>query len=255
MPRNLSEEVRKLLRVLWDGQHNYGNRLPSDKFCEKLEERGVANPASLIQEARTLGYIGSEPSTTRFTLSGRDFHWIWITPEGVAYVSQVIERLHVENIDNFSRVRDVVPQVVAPLLKNGYLDVAEETVQIGLEAILGVSFHKADWAGEINDLYTANVIVDGKRRPTAFMLKGKGLKSDTMRIGDCGKNGDQVVRLFKSPADLFVIQFVGNISEAVIEHAYSENARRRTQEPKSQFLIIDGQDTARLLYAYALVDH
>src|SRR5262249_53190548 len=69
-----------------------------------------------------------------------------------------------------------------------------------------------------------------------------------MEIKHCGKNGDRVVRLFQSPADLFVIQFVGNISEAVIQHAHGEIARLRTQGKEA--LIIDGQDTARLLTAY-----
>lgn len=50
----------------------------------------------------------------------------------------------------------------------------------------------------INDLYTANVVLNGVRRPTAFLLKGNGLKKREMNIGDCGKNGDQIVRLFES---------------------------------------------------------
>ena len=71
-----------------------------------------------------------------------------------------------------------------------------------------------------------------------------------MEIADCGTNGDQVVRLFQSPADLFVIQFVGNISETVIQHAHGEMARLKTQGKEAHFLTIDGQDTARLLTAY-----
>jgi hypothetical protein len=46
-------------------------------------------------------------------------------------------------------------------------------VQTALEAILEVPLHKKDWGGEINDLYTANVIVGGRRRASAFLLKGK----------------------------------------------------------------------------------
>jgi hypothetical protein len=161
--------------------------------------------------------------------------------------------LFVDDIESFSKVRGVEWAVVAPLLNNGYLDVSEETVQKALEQILAVPFTKKDWGGEGNDLYTANVIVDGQRRPTAFLLKGNGLKKKKMEIKNCGKNGDQVVRLFQSPADLFVIQFVGNISEAVIQHAHGEIARLITQGREADFLIIDGQDTARLLYAYGKI--
>jgi hypothetical protein len=163
------------------------------------------------------------------------------------------ERLLIEDIESFSKVRGVAPAIVAPLLKGGYLDMAEDTVQRAVEQILAVPFHKEDWGGESNDLYTANVLVGGARRPTAFLLKGNGLKKAEMQIRDCGKNGDQVVRLFQSPADLFVIQFVGNISEAVIQHAHSEIARLKMQGREAHFLTIDGQDTARLLYAYGKV--
>ena len=160
------------------------------------------------------------------------------------------ERLFIDDIESFSKVRDVTTATVAPLLKGGYLDVAEDMVQNALEEILAVVLHKKDWGGEVNDLYTANVLVDGGRRATAFLLKGNGLTAKTMEIKHCGKNGDQVVRLFQSPADLFVIQFVGNISEAVIQHAHGEIARQKTQGKEAHFLIVDGQDTARLLFAY-----
>lgn len=160
------------------------------------------------------------------------------------------ERLFIDDIESFSNIRDVAPATVAPLLKDGYLDMAEDTVQKALEEILAVAQHKKDWGGELNDLYTANVLVDGVRRPTAFLLKGNGLTAKTMEIKHCGKNGDQVVRLFQSPADLFVIQFVGNISEAVIQHAHGEIARLKTQGKEAHFLTLDGQDTARLLCAY-----
>jgi hypothetical protein len=159
-------------------------------------------------------------------------------------------RLFIEDIDNFAKVRAVTPAAVAPLLKNGYLNLSEEAVQTALEAILGVPFHKKDWGGEVNDLYTANVLVGGTRRPTAFLLKGNGLRKNVMEIGDCGKNGDQVVRLFQNPADLFVIQFVGNIAEAVIQHAYGEVARLKGQRRDAQVVIMDGQETARVLCAY-----
>ncbi len=171
-----------------------------------------------------------------------------------AVAASVKDRLFVDDIDSFSKVRGVAPSSVAPLLKNGYLDVAEDAVQKAFEEILTVALHKKDWGGEVNDLYTANVLVDGVRRPTAFLLKGNGLKKNVMEIGDCGKNGDQVVRLFQSPADLFVVQFVGNISEAVIQQAHGEISRHKTHKKEARFVIVDGQDTARLLCAYGKLD-
>jgi len=162
------------------------------------------------------------------------------------------ERLHPEDIDNFQRIRDIAPQDVAGLLDpNGWLDVSEDEVQSAFEEILAVPFHKVDWGGESNDLYSANLQVNGVRLPTAFLLKGNGLKKREMQIADCGKNGDQILRLFASPAYLFVIQFVGNIAEAVISDVQGKIAERRTSGRPAWYLIIDGQDTARLLRAYS----
>lgn len=159
-------------------------------------------------------------------------------------------RLHVEDIDNFVKVRNVQRDTVAEFLQNGYLDQSEDAIQLALESILGVAFHKKDWGGESNDLYTDNVIVNGLRTPTAFMLKGNGLKVRTMEVKHCGKNGDQIMRLFQGPAVLFVIQFVGNVSEAVIHHVEGEVARLKLAGREAYFVIMNGQDTARLMHAY-----
>ena len=160
------------------------------------------------------------------------------------------DRLYVEDIDSFQKVRDVNPAVVAGFLKNGFLSWAEDQVQIALEQILGVSFHKKDWGGEANDLYTANVIVNSSPRATGFLLKGPGIGKKEMVIADCGKNGDQLVRLFTTPAVLFVIQYVGPISEMIVTDVQGKVTALKSEGKTTHFLIIDGQDTARLLHAY-----
>lgn len=162
----------------------------------------------------------------------------------------VAERLYVEDIEGFQKVRDVNPSMVAGFLANGFLARSEDHVQLGLEQILGVSFHKKDWAGEINDLFTANVIVNGARRATAFLLKGPGIGTKEMTIADCGKNGDQLVRLFVTPADLFVVQHVGPISDLLIRDLQGKVAGLRAQGRVAHYLVMDGQDTARVLFAY-----
>jgi hypothetical protein len=117
-------------------------------------------------------------------------------------------RLYVEDIDSFHKVRDVNPALVMDALTDGYLDRSEDSVQTALERILSVPFHKKDWGGEQNDLYTANVLINGARHETAFLLKGNGLRNRTMEIKHCGANGDQILRLVSSPAKLFVIQLL-----------------------------------------------
>jgi hypothetical protein len=160
------------------------------------------------------------------------------------------DRLYIEDIDSFVKVRDVNPGMIIHLLDNGFLNQTEDQVQLALEQILGVSFHKKDWGGEINDLYTANLIINGKRHSTAFLLKGPGIGKKEMVIGDCGKNGDQLVRLFSTPADLFVVQYVGPISDMLIKDVQGKIENIRARGDLANFLIIDGQDTARLLFAY-----
>jgi hypothetical protein len=162
-------------------------------------------------------------------------------------------RLYVEDIDSFSKVRDVNPSIVAPVLNKGYLDRPEDFVQLGLEQILNVAFHKRDWGGEINDLYTANIIVNGKRTAAAFLLKGNGLKKNSLEIRDCGANGDQLLRLLDSPAKLFIVQFVGNVSENVIRDIETKVELRRARGDEVSFCIMDGQDSARVLRAYGLL--
>jgi len=39
-------------------------------------------------------------------------------------------------------------------MRNGRIELPEENIQIGLEEILNIPFHKKDWDGEQNDLYT-----------------------------------------------------------------------------------------------------
>lgn len=70
--------------------------------------------------------------------------------------------------------------MVAHALKDGYLDLSEDQVQLALEQILNVPFHKKDWGGEYNDLY-AEVIVNGSPTATASLLKGNGPRRAMMR--------------------------------------------------------------------------
>jgi hypothetical protein len=160
------------------------------------------------------------------------------------------DRLYVEDIDSFAKVRDVNPSMVAQFLDEGFLHIGENEVKVALEQILDVGFHRKDSPAELEDVYTANVIVNGARRATAFMLKGPGIKTKEMDIKHCGSKGTQLVRLFDAPADLFVVQFTGRISEMVIKDVAVKVEALRGRGKEAHFLIIDGQDTARVLHAY-----
>jgi hypothetical protein len=160
------------------------------------------------------------------------------------------DRLHVDDIDNFNLVRGCRPADVAQFLKEGRLEISEDAIKKALEEILDVPFHHRDSPNELDDIYTANVSIQGVRRATAFILKGPGLRKKELTIAACGKNGDQLVRLFDAPADLFVVQFIGRISEMVIKDIQGKIEARYGRGMPAQYMIIDGQDTARLLFAY-----
>lgn len=213
------------------------------------------------------GFFGHPPDSVGTIRVGTDQRWFQLRKRHLKLIRQLEEirdtkigrytdlpqqdRLYIEDVDSFRKVRDVNPGTVAHhLSSSGRLELSEDEVQLALERILDVSFHKKDWGGEENDLYTANVIVNGHRVSTAFMLKGNGLKSKALRIKDCGKNGDQLVRLIQSPAVLFIVQFVGQVDEAVIKDLEGKVRDLRSQGKEARFCVIDGQDTARVLAAY-----
>ena len=50
-----------------------------------------------------------------------------------------------------------------------------------------------------------------------------------MTIADCGKNGDQIVRLFTTPAELFVVQYVGPIADLVVRDIQGKVTEQRGQ--------------------------
>jgi hypothetical protein len=122
-------------------------------------------------------------------------------------------------------------------------------VKASLASIIGENFVRKDWAGEKSDLYSSNVIYKGKRVSTAFLLKGPSVKRLT--IDKCGKRGNQVLRLVKEPAQLFIVQHNGEIDTDIIEllETYVSDLSRK-KGMKLYYCIIDGTDTARVLVAY-----
>ena len=159
-------------------------------------------------------------------------------------------KISIDEIDSFNKVKNVS---VSGVKEHVPLTYSEDQIQIWLEDIIGEPEHKKDWGGETNDLFTTRLLINGIRKDTAFLLKGPGINTKNLEISHCGKNGDQIQRLFKSPAELFVIQFIGPISEAVIEEAKSKTLLLRQGGVDAQFCILDGYDSARILKAYGKI--
>lgn len=138
------------------------------------------------------------------------------------------------SIQEFSRLKDFPEQVVKELLCKL---LAEATVP-------------RDWGGEESDLFSANLKIRGQRRTGAFLLKGPAAFR-AMKMADCGKNGDQIYRLFNIPADVYILQHCHHITPAVRKTVEAFAISRSLVAP-CHYIIMDGLATARLLRANAL---
>lgn len=155
------------------------------------------------------------------------------------------DQIYVEDIDSFQVVENVNADDLDVELP---LEMYEEDVKDCLREIIGEPFDQDDWGGERNDLFTNRVLVDGERVDTAFMLKGPSVSSE-MHMSDAGSRGDQVQRLFESPANLYIVQYNGKFEDRFIQHV-----RQQAQiENADMFCLLDGTDTARVLQAYGKI--
>ncbi|MGA9895233.1 MAG: hypothetical protein WBQ55_23435 [Xanthobacteraceae bacterium] len=107
-----------------------------------------------------------------------------------------------------------------------------------------------DWGGEPNDLYTSKVRVNGQRRAMAFAFRGPAT-AGKLTPRKLGKNGDQIQRLFNSPADVFFVQYHGQIDESVAAQMKRFAIVNSVTESKQVwFGVIGGDDTFRLISAF-----
>ncbi len=150
----------------------------------------------------------------------------------------------IDDIDSFARVRKVNPNAL------GKVQMSEKKFKEGIRKILGDKWKQLDWGGEIDDMYSTRLKFKGKRLSTAFAFKGQATKGELVPK-KMGKNADQIQRLFRSPARIFVVQYHGVIRESIIEQMKTFAGLKSFSESEPvYFMVIDGQDSARLVKAY-----
>lgn len=128
--------------------------------------------------------------------------------------------------------------------------VSEQAFKQCLAEILGVDAPR-DWGGEKSDLYSAHVHLNGRRQPTAFLLKGPA-RFSPMTLNHLGKNNDQIMRLSHEPANLLVVQHCHDIGTDV-----RETLRVFAVQPgpmRRRYCLIDGRDSYRILLGYGKLD-
>jgi len=66
-----------------------------------------------------------------------------------------------------------------------------------------------------------------------------------------GKHGNQIQRLFRIPASLYIVQYWGQIAEDVVEQLRTfAVAKAAIEGERVSFGVIDGDDSTRLIRAY-----
>lgn len=154
-----------------------------------------------------------------------------------------VEKITIDDIDSFSKVKDT-PQNQNPL------PIDEEKFKEGLKKVINEQGTFQDWGGELNDLFSTRLILKGERKNAAFGLKGKGMKG-ILTPKKMGERGDQVQRLFRTPAEVFLVQYWSQIDESILEQMKNfAIAKSAVEGTKIYFGTIDGQDTMRLITAY-----
>jgi hypothetical protein len=148
------------------------------------------------------------------------------------------------DIDQFKKMRRQSP---TPAPRPARL--SEARTKKGIIKLLGDTRVPKYWGGETTDIFTTGMSIGGKKRRAAFALKGPA-KTGPLVPAKMGKNGDQLQRLFDAPADVFVVQYEGEIKES-IHRLMQELARARAiSHGRTSWCVIDGDNTRRLRKAY-----
>ena len=152
-------------------------------------------------------------------------------------------QITVDGMDSFSKVKGLSPS-------QSPIPIDEKKFKEGIQKILGEQGNFQDWGGETDDLFSTRLLINGERRNVAFGFKGKGT-TGVLTPKKMGKNADQIQRLFRTSADVFLVQYWDRIDESIIEQLKNFATAKSAYEGRRIYYgIIDGQDTVRILQAY-----
>lgn len=232
------------IRVLQEGK-----RLADNQIVRQIRAAGITayekDPFYGVQKKKILRLVSDPVAFSNFPTKAR--------PRAALPKAVIIEMprrriqaryITIDDVDSFARAR------TARVDPGDYTPIAESRFKAGIAKILHESGTFRDWGGERNDLYTSRVVVSGKRHAAAFAFKGPGT-SGTLTPGKMGKNGDQIQRLFKTAANVFMVQYWGQVAESVTEQMEEfAKAKSAVEGTVIYFGVIDGDDSNRLLKAY-----
>lgn len=151
----------------------------------------------------------------------------------------------IDDVESFKLVRRVKHPIIGLKLDK----ILEKDIKAALKRIIGESHDFKDWGGERNDLFTNKFRVSSKRISAAFALKGRATKGN-LTPRKMGSNGDQIGRLFLSPAEVFFVVYHSKVDESIFEQMKAFALGRSLNGRSVYFGIVDGDDLNRLYQAY-----
>lgn len=152
----------------------------------------------------------------------------------------------IDDVDQFKRVRKLDRNKQKPLTP-----LPESRFKRGLQALFKDYGRHKDHGAEIDDFYTNQFRMGGKRYSAAFALKGPGVGVKIVTPGKWGKQGNQIQRLLHAPARVFLLQSELQIDEYSIEQLMKLTQHKANQENRKLFYgCIDPHDSTRLRRAY-----
>jgi len=154
----------------------------------------------------------------------------------------------IDEIENFRKVRSLkhanLPDELNPVR------LPEKVFKNGTARILGNKGVFKDWGGEKNDLYTSHLVIGGKRYASAIGFKGPA-KKGVLTPAKMGHNGDQIQRLFDSDAQVFLVQYEGQIAQSVTEQMKGLAVNKSVEDRRTVFYgAIALEDSYRLRIRY-----
>lgn len=247
--RGISEQERASVR--WLPSYETTNEVVFE-----LSTRHIASDTLryLLTQNSLLSFIARldrvEGATVYFAPLIIGMPWLDPPPEGVPFGTMFLHydfyEHFIEDIDEFSKVGTVSDDLDWSAMRQ----ISEAAFKACLCQTLGDPPRK-DWGGETSDHFTTHLHLQGRRLTAAFLLKGPGRGFSCMEMIHLGKSGDQIYRLSLEPAEMLIVQHCHEIGSAVRAtlraFAVQPNRSRR-------YLLIDGRDSFRLLFAYKLLE-
>lgn len=161
---------------------------------------------------------------------------------------KVITQIFINDLDAFKEYLTKAPteSIDKKYFHSKFLE--DDVENVFLE-ILKEPYKEQDSGAETRDLYTDKLYIDGKRHSAVIMFKGRAVKG-TLKLKNCGKNGDQLLKLAKNTfSQVYIVQHVNKIEPDILE-TLRDHLFAHSKTNNIKVCLIDGVDTARILKGY-----